>query len=316
MRRGLLLIVLAIAGCGREAPPADDYDGPPLVVYSAYSDTSYLPALFAEFTRDTGIPVVVRHRGDAENLADMAAKSGSQPADLLMTSSAWAAWQAADEGLLRPLPPDLDVSAVAASLRDPDDHWLGLSVRTLAIYHAPGVKPPAGFPELAAEGYRGRLCLATSGLPLQRMLLAELLAGRDARGTELMVRRWVDNLAMPPLADYGEVIRAVEQGRCALGIVSRESLPDTDARSVSEPALPAIDVEAIGIGRHARSPEAAARLIRWLLRADVQARHAEATGRFPSAGDDSAARFSARDIAAAAYLYQDATRLAERARYY
>lgn len=313
MRYWMAILSIVLAGCSGDAPAPTsvaerDPDKPPVVVYSAYSDTTYLPALFKTFTDQTGIPVVVRHRSDEDNLADMAAKSGSQPADVLMTRSVWAIWQAAEEGLLRPLPTSSTARSIADGLQDPDGKWVALTVREVGVQVADGVDMPPGFLELADPAYQGRLCLTTSGIHQNRVLVAHLVDAFGARETELAVRGWVSNLALPPFDSESELQKAFAEGRCQIGV---RTGPNNPAFRSSGSLL---EIEAVGIGRHARSPDDAATLIDWMLSDDFLSRHASLDSGMPATAD--AFRQLELDMSTLGFLYEDAIRLVERARWY
>ena len=306
----LLLPMLAIlAACSSEQVPQRDPEAPPVVVYSAYEDTSYLPALFKAFTDETGIPVVVRHRSDEANLADMTAKSGTQPADVLMTKSVWSIWSAADEGLLRPLPTEAAALGIADGLRDPDGLWVALTVREVGIQVADGVDMPPGFLELADPAYEGAVCLSTSAIHQNRVLIAHLIRNFGARETELAVRGWIRNLALPPFESEDAMQKAFGEGRC--GIAVRVG-PNNPAFQSSASLM---DIEALGIGRHARSPDDAATLIDWMLSDAFLSRHSNIANGLPASAD-AFRQLEDFNMAAIGFLYEDAAKLAERARWY
>jgi len=126
------------------------------------------------------------------------------------------------------------------------------------------------------------------------MLIAEL----GVRPAELVVRGWVQNLALPPFDTQQQLLAAVRSGTCDYGILS-ESIVDSGVHTiVPEPAF--FDIEGIGIARHARYPESAQRLIDWVL-----ARNA--------ALPDTA--INGRNIGLAGWHDEDAQLLAERAAY-
>jgi len=315
----LLLFSALLVGCGSETPSdatSEERTAPPLTVYSSYADTTYLPTLFADFTKQTGIPVVVRHRTDADNLAGMAAKSGSQPADLLLTGSVDAIVQAAEEGLLRPLPATLSLDDVPAALRDPDEFWTALTFDEVVVYHDRSIELPADFAVLADYRYRGSLCLSSSDSALNRAMIAHLIAKRGERDAELVVRGWVNNFAIPPLKDDGEVIDAIEEQRCRIGLVSNSAVNENTDAPLRFVRPAAFDIEAVGIGRHAQSPDDAAKLIAWLLEAEVQTSHAENVRRYPVIVPEKTAVIGDGDVTRAAFLIPDAIRLAERAGYW
>lgn len=316
----ILLSVVLLAACERDSAPASQSDAPrpePLYVYSAYEDVDYLPALFREFTDETGIVVVVRHRSDAENLDDMMAKAGSQPADLLLTSSIAAIWTAAEEGLLRPLPSDSAAASMPEAFRDPDGLWVSISADPVVVLRNEDRDADVAYETLGRVV--SPLCVSSSALDANRVLLAWMIAASGERATELSARQWVAALEIEPREDYGDVIDALERGACNEALLPLSAVPAERRVDVIAPAEVFFDIEGIGIGRHARSPEAAAVLIDWLLSRRIQERHSAATGRVslvaPNDTFPGVDRLSMRGIAAAGFLYADAVLLAERARY-
>ena len=317
----VLLIVATLAACQQEPPPGPVLGSAPrpepLYVYSAYEDVDYLPALFSEFTDETGILVVVRHRSDDENIDDMLAKSGSQPADLLLTSSVAAIWTAAEEGLLRPLPADSAAASVPDAFRDPDGLWVSVSADPAVVLRSDGDNAEVAYESLGQAV--SPLCVSSSTLNANRVLLAWMIAAFGERATELSARQWMAALELPPRDNFDDVIAALDRGGCNEALLPLSAVPDARRPDVVVPDEVFFDIEGIGIGRHARNPDAAAALVDWLLSPRIQRRHAAATGRLSLVASEDGVvavdRLSTRGIAAAGFLYADAVLLAERARY-
>ena len=314
-------LALSLVGCGQDKAPTatgeDESRQEPLYVYSAYDDVEYLPALFREYTIETGIVVVVRHRDDEQNLADMMAKSGSQPADLLLTSSVSTIWQAAEEGLLRPLPVESAAMATSEAFRDPDGLWVAASLDPLVVLRDEPSDAEVSYQSLGQSV--APLCVSSSTLAANRTLLAWMMAASDARTTEYSVRRWMASLELPPREKYADVIAAMDDDACSEALLPLSALPRERRSDAIAPDEVFFDIEGVGIGRHARSPDAAAALIDWFLSERVQQKHAQATGRLPVGNPDAldiaGSQLSVRGIAAAGFLFPDAILLAERARY-
>lgn len=302
------LLVLAAASCGRESGSPDEAQPSairpePVVVYAAHDDPTFWPGIFAGFTEDTGIRVTVRHRDAATIVSEVIGNHGTPPADVLLTPSVHGVWLAADEGALRPLESEVLATLVDEALRDPDDYWAAVRVRTAVIAHAldfPEAAAIAEFVDLGNAELKGKLCLSTSSLPLNRVLIAALIDRYGSRDAELAVRHWVRNLALPPFADESSLRDAIADGTCKLGILSAGAATGLPAVDVASANGPVVDIDGIGIARHARQPESAARLIEWLLGSSTATESAQ-TPVFP--------------VARAAWRIEDAIRLAERAAY-
>lgn len=315
MTRAVIVFACLLLACACEKSPATaPLQRPqPVVVYAAYTDADYLPGLFAGFTRETGIPVTLRYRAELQNVSDVIGNLGSPPADVLLASTAQGIWLAADEGALRPLQSRTVEENVPNILRGPDDYWVATGVEFAAIAVRPGtVGRIADYTELGDPALAGRLCLSTSADPINRSVIAHLIAEHGTRPAELIVRGWIRNLARPPFENETRLIQAVAAGTCAFGIVS-----DAAARGagleVSMPMPAFAGIEAAGIARHARSPEAARRLVEWLTGKEAQQSHASGRGHLAVNPSAAAALPELRHPAIAGAYDPDAVKLAERA---
>lgn len=315
MRTAAHLLVLAAAvlgACGRE--PEAPQAGPrpePIVIYAAHGSSTYPPELLANFTRETGIRVTVRNGTPAEIVANVIADRGSPPADVLLTSDVVGIARAADEGALRPLRGgslvEILAERVPPQLRDPDGFWVAARVRIAAIAYDSRVVDPVdleGYAGLADERFRGRLCLSSATLPVNRTLIAMLIDELGVRPAEIVVRGWVANLALPVFDNESELLAAIEDGRCQLGIASMPAAAGSAGGGAVrwfEPQPAYADIDGLGIARHAREPDAAMRLVEWLL--EAQDNYADAS------------RIGERNIGVAAWHAADADKLVERAGY-
>jgi iron(III) transport system substrate-binding protein len=310
---GAAYLLLACA-CGKPAATAREARPEPVVVYAAYTDHDYLPALFAGFTRETGIPVTLRYGGEQQNVRDVIGNLGSPPADVLLASTVQGIWLAADEGALRPLQSPKIEENVPEILRGPDDYWVATGVELAVIAVGPGsVEGISDYAELGDPALAGQLCLSTSADPVNRSVVAQLIAEHGTRPAEMIVRGWIRNLGRPAFANETRLLQAVATGSCALGLVS-----DAAARGaglqVSIPTPAIAGIEAVGIARHARSPDAAKRLLEWLTATEAQQSHARGRGHV-AANPRAAARPlpEIRHPAIAGAYDQDSMKLAERA---
>jgi iron(III) transport system substrate-binding protein len=284
-----------------------------VVVYAAYDDKTYLPALFNRFTQATGIVVIVRNGEVPGIIDDVILNRATPPADVLITPSVGGVWRVAEESELRP-----NYSPVVADLpewlQDPDQYWAALSYRTAVVAFNPAqveATELGTYEALADASFRRKLCLASSTLAINRAVISMLIEKLGKREAELAVRGWVANLAQPPLESETQLLRALASGECAVGIVSSSSLAGTRL-GVHSPAELYFDIEAIGITRHAHNPDAAASLVDWLLQPEIQAQHARQTATLPAAGNDAVLH----SVAAVAAGLEEAVKLAERARYH
>ena len=298
MNRATFLIgftVLALAACDREPPR------PPVVVYAVGNDEAELAKLLAEFTEDTRIPVTLVFSKSSKNADLVINNSGSVPADVLMSNNVADIWRAADEGALRP------INAIASEssgllLKDPEGFWVAFAVRWNAIGALKGdtTRPlPESYDRLASEDFRGRLCLSSSALHVNRSLIAMLINDRGVKPAERLVRAWIRNLAVPPFSTEDELIGAIRTGTCAFGILSSD--PEVGDLTYLVPEQHYMDVDAVGVARHAQQAGSAQELVKWLV-----------DKKQPRIASD----FATHHVSIAGWLDEDARLLAKRVGYH
>ncbi len=294
MRLFLASALLLLAACSDTAEPV----GPSLIVYAADDEPVNLSPLFDEFTAETGIPIAAVWGKSSANTDTVIAKQGA-PADVLITSTVADIVRAADKGALRPLDAKLFAS-VRSELKDPDALWVALAHRHALIAAAPGADRDTGadYAALAEDAYEGTLCLSSIANPVNQSLIAWLIEELDRKPAERVVRGWVRNLAMPPYSSDAELVAALESGACEIGIVSSHA--NLHGLTSIEPVPLYLDVSAMGVGRHASSPERAQQLIDWL----ILNRPLEGLG-----------AWQGKNVAIAGWRNEEARLLAERAGY-
>ena len=291
-----------------------------VVVYAAYSDREYLPALFEGYTKETGVAVIVRY-GDTPGIVDDVIDRRVSPgADLLLVPSVAEIWRAAEEGALRPIYSAFVHDRVPTWLRDPDEFWVALSYRVAVFAYDPDVVSVAelsGFEVLADSQFRGHVCLSSSSLPINRTVIATLIDEIGIRNTELAVRGWVANLAAPAFDTQAELLRAIHSGDCAIGLVSSQAAAMA-VQSIEDyrfelfvPTVSYSDIDGVGIARHAQNPNGALALLEWLLSEKIQTQHASHTMAYAAIS----AASGRKNVALVARHSDEADKLAERARY-
>lgn len=292
---GVIAVIgmLAITACDSTPPPEA------VVVYATATDETALVKWFAEFTDETGIPVTVMFGESSTNTEKVIGNRGVPPADVLLTASVADIWRAADEGALRPLQAAA-TEAVPAVLKDGDGLWAALDVRYAVIGVSPHVQVGrvSDLDGLAHARLSGQLCLSSSALPVNRSLVAMLIEDLGVKPAERMVRAWVRNLALPPFSTEAELIAALQSGACGYGIFSSSIKTEGVRRISPEPLY--IDIDGVGVARHARQPESAHTLVNWMLSKNKLRDPVSSNG---------------RNIGLAGWRDEDARLLAERAAY-
>lgn len=268
MKWWMMAAMLAISG---GVPAAEE-----VVVYSARIEDLIKP-VFDAYQKETG--VTVRFITDKEGplLSRIKSEGSNTDADLLITIDAGNLWQAAQEGILQPVDSNVLSANVPAHLRDPGNHWFGLSVRARTVFFNPEKVSAAAlssYEDLADGKWRGKLCLRSSKKVYNQSLVAMLIAQHGEAKAEQIVKGWVANLAAEPFPDDTKLLEAIHAGQCAVGIANTyyfgrlaEKMPGLNVRlfwANQQSGGVHVNIAGAGVTKHAKHKTAAIKLLEWL----------------------------------------------------
>lgn len=268
-----------------------------VVVYSARNEQLIKP-LFDAYAKETGVNVKFITDKEGPLMARLKAEGTNTPADMLMTVDAGNLWQAAEEGLLKPVNSKTLAANIPAHLRDPDSEWFGLSVRARTlVYNKNTVKPGelTTYEDLANAKWKNRLCLRTSKKVYNQSLVAMMIYEHGEGKTEDIVEDWVRNLAAPPFPDDTKAMEAVAAGQCDVTLVNTYYFGRLMEKS---PTLPLaifwpnqnlkskdagvhVNISGAGITKHAKNPAGAIKLLEWLSSEKAQNLYADVNLEYP-----------------------------------
>ncbi len=281
---GLVVVLVFVGGCGKEssdaaveagraAPPSG-----PLVVYASH-DAARTASVLDAYRKDTG----TKFRLLSDDMPEQAARLDNPQlmpkADLFIAGSLAEIWNVAESGALRPTNSDVVSGNVAPEMRDPESRWFALASRArIVVYNARMVTEErmSGLQNYAAlgdEAWRGSLCVASSAVPGNRALIAFLIKRLGVREAEIAVRRWRENLAATVFVNDEELLQAVSDGQCAMGIADSNVLAELNSARPNSPvnahwfdssAETFFDISGAGVTRHAANPGGAVALLEWL----------------------------------------------------
>ncbi|MGH8717831.1 MAG: Fe(3+) ABC transporter substrate-binding protein [Burkholderiales bacterium] len=321
----LLLLVIALPAQAEE-----------VVVYSARIEQLIKP-MFDAFTKETGIKV--RYLTDKEGplLERLKAEGKNTPADVLLTVDAGNLWQAAQEGLLKPVDSKTLEANIPPYLQDPKNRWFGLSVRARTIVYNTGKVKPSELSTYEALGepkWKGRLCLRTSKKVYNQSLVAMMIAEHGEAKTEKIVESWVENLATDPFADDTKAMEAVAAGQCDVTVVNTYYFGRLMEKN---PKLPLaifwpnqkvngvhVNVSGAGVTAHAKNEKGAIKLLEFLSSEKAQSLFADANMEYPAnpkiKPDPAVAAWGKFEqnrinVARAGELQAEAVKLMDRAKY-
>lgn len=303
------LIISSLTGCGQNATPDDtqtpatsaDQASPsasqttdankeePIVhVYTArHYDAD--EALFADFTKETGIEVKIIS-GKAEELMERIAREGAHTeADVFITVDGGVLNLAKERQLLEPITDETILSQVPSDRRDREHAWVGLSTRARVIVYDKTRRSAEDFSTydaLTDEAWHKKILVRSSTSLYNQSLLASFIAlhGRD------QAKNWAEgivrNFARQPEGNDRDQMKALVQGVGDAAIVNTYYIglllnsEDAEERAVGErigvffpdqeTTGTHINISGAGVVKGAPHPQNAVELIRFLTSVPAQ----------------------------------------------
>lgn len=294
--RGLAAAMVAVVLAGCAAGSGDEQ------VVNVYSHRHYDvdQQLFERFTEKTGIRVNVVSASADELITRLENEGENSPADVLITVDAGRLHRAKSKGLLRPIDSEFLKETVPASLRDPEGHWFGLTMRARVMVYDPSRVAPgelSTYEDLADPRWKGRILVRSSGNVYNQSLLASLIAAVGEEVAERWAAGVAANMARPPSGGDRDQIKAVAAGVGDVAISNtyyfgrllassdpeerqlmerlRVHFPNQDGRGTH------VNVSGAGVTMSSKNVENAIRFIEFLVSEEAQRVFAEANFEYP-----------------------------------
>lgn len=191
-------------------------------VYSARKEQLIKP-LFDKFTEQTGIKVNLVTGKDDALLERLRLEGDNSPADLLMTADAGRLYRAREMELTQPIESDVLIKDIPEHLRDPENHWFGLTSRARPIFYAKDkIKPEelSTYEALADPKWKGHICVRSSDNIYNQSMLGSMIAADGAEKAQAWADGFVKNFARPPEGADKDQLKAVASGQCDLAIAN------------------------------------------------------------------------------------------------
>jgi iron(III) transport system substrate-binding protein len=258
------------------------------------------------------------------------------PADILLTVDAGNLWNAAKAELLSPVDSTELAANIPAHLRDPENRWVGLTVRARTIVFNKKKVTAAEVPTYESLGdpkWKGRLCLRTSSYIYNQSLLATMIKRQGEPKTEQIVKGWVANTPTLINGDTN-IIQAVAAGQCDVALVNHYYLARILAKDPDTPVALTwanqattgthVNVSGAGVTAHAKNRANAIKFLEFLSTAEAQQMFADLSFEFPANPAATVNAIVARwgsfkrddvNVASAGEFQAAAVRLADRAGY-
>lgn len=253
-----------------------------LVIYSSRTANLIKP-LIDGFKNHHNINVRLMTGKDEALIERLKMEGHNSPADLLMTVDAGNLGLAAEKGLFQTLNLGKTDIIVPSHLQDSDGLWTGLSLRARTMIYNPKLVDAnalTSYEDLASPMWKDKLCLRTSKKVYNKSLAASFVAHHGEQKTQEIFKGWVNNLATKPFAKDSEVIKAVNSGQCAVGIVNtyymyrhQSKNPESIAKlfwANQATTGTHINISGAGITKHAKNSENAKLFLTYLLSNEAQ----------------------------------------------
>ena len=265
-------------------------------VYS-HRQPELIQPLVDAFTAETGITVNVAFvdKGMAERLQ---AEGDRSPADLVLTVDIARLMQIVDAGVTQAVQSDVLEANIPAELRDPADHWFGLTSRARVVYASKDRVQPGDvttYEDLASDKWKGRLCTRSGLHDYNIALLGAIIVHHD----EAYATKWAEglkaNLAKKPDGGDRDQVKAIAAGECDIALGNTyymgEMLADpeqkvwADAVNIVFPTFEGggthLNISGVAMTKSAPNKENALKFMEWLTGDTAQKIYAETNYEFP-----------------------------------
>ena len=198
-------------------------------VVNLYSARHYQTdeALYANFTKATGIKVNRVDADDAGILARLKAEGAASPADVILLVDAARLWKGDADGLFKPIKSSVLEAAIPARLRaketDQGTTWFGFSTRArVIVYDKLKVKKADvdTYEELADAKNKGLLCTRSGAHPYNLSLFGAVTEHLGEAKAEVWLKGLVANMARSPQGGDSDQIKAVASGECGIALTN------------------------------------------------------------------------------------------------
>ena len=189
-------------------------------------------ALYANFTKATGIRINRVDSDDAGILARLKAEGTASPADVILLVDAARLWKGEIEGLFQPIKSKTLEDAIPTQLRgkavsEGGTPWFGFSTRARIVVYDKATVPKAdvdSYEGLAEPKNKGRLCIRSGSHPYNLSLFGAVMEHLGEARTQVWLKGLVDNMARSPKGGDTDQIKAVAAGECAIAVTNTYSL--------------------------------------------------------------------------------------------
>jgi iron(III) transport system substrate-binding protein len=265
-------------------------------VYS-HRQPELIQPLVDAFTAETGITVNVAFvdKGMAERLQ---AEGDRSPADLVLTVDIARLMQIVEADVTQPVQSDVLEANIPEALRDPADHWFGLTARARIVYASKDRVAPGEvttYEDLASDKWKGRICVRSGLNDYNVALLGAIIAHDGEEAATAWATGLKANLARKPDGGDRDQVKAIAAGECDISIGNTyymgQMLADpeqkawADAVNIVFPTFEDggthLNISGVAMTKAAPNKDNALKFMEWLSSDAAQKIYAETNHEFP-----------------------------------
>jgi iron(III) transport system substrate-binding protein len=264
-------------------------------------------ALYADFTKTTGIKINRVDADDAGIIARLKAEGSASPADVILLVDAARLWRGEQDGLFLPVRSKVLEDAIPANLRaapaaDGGIPWFGLSTRARVVVYDKIKVQRADvdtYEELGDPKNKGKLCIRSGSHPYNLSLFGAVTEHLGPEKAEVWLKGMVDNMARAPKGGDTDQIKGVASGECQIAVTNsyylarlmRSGKPEDQAVvervGVVFPNQDSwgthVNVAGGAVARHARNTAGAVKFLEYLASPAAQNHFANGNNEWPAA---------------------------------
>lgn len=264
-------------------------------------------ALYAGFTKATGIKLNRVDADDAGILARLKAEGTASAADVILLVDASRLWRGESEGLFFPVKSAALDDAIPAQYRSQpnaqgETAWFGFSTRArVVVYDKAKVKKEdvETYESLGDPKNKGKLCIRSGSHPYNLSLFGAVTAHLGDAAAEQWLKGMASNMARAPKGGDTDQIRAVASGECAIAVTNSYYLArlmrsnNADDRSVAEKVgvvFPNqsswgthVNIAGAAVAKNSKNVPNAVKFLEYLASAPAQDHFANGNNEWPAA---------------------------------
>ncbi|WP_413560402.1 extracellular solute-binding protein [Bdellovibrio sp. HCB209] len=255
-----------------------------LTVYSVY-DGNRLAPIFQPFTDRTGINVKVEYMASSAELTQRLKQEGaSSPADVYLDKDIVFLAEAQRQDVFQSFNSATIAQNVPAQFISPGNQWFLIFYRARTIMYNQNKVSPSELSTYAALGdakWKGRLCVRTSGSNYNQALAGSFLIHDGIEQATNILSSWVNNFSMDPIKGDTDLLKAIAEGKCDVGIANTYYLAPLIKADPNFPVRPffanqnttGTHLNGVGVAltKHTKNIPEATLLLEYLTSKEVQA---------------------------------------------